>query len=243
MLYNLGAHRVHPTTTSAEEHSHLRALFWACYGMDKEMSIRSVQPPLINDAECDLDLPPNYIQSASAHQFVDQALPDDILLYPSDLRFALLKSKLYTHLLSPTARALPEPRRLEVIRQLDHELAELKASFPAHFQPDPTAYLNPNYKVHDISLRGMNIHLEYYYCLRMIHEASIVSSMAYPGTDNTQSLPLASSVELYYHAVRSTLLYFIRVEGLVQAPTVWYVSPVYSPSEKKKKKILQRKQY
>ncbi|KAL2860019.1 hypothetical protein BJX68DRAFT_275474 [Aspergillus pseudodeflectus] len=221
MLYNLGAHRVRPTTASTEEHSHLRALFWACYGMDKEMSIRSVQPPLINDAECDLDLPPNYIQSASVHQFVDQALPDHILLYPSDLRFALLKSRLYTHLLSPTARALPEPRRLEVIRQLDHELAELKASFPAHFQPDPTAYLNPNYKVHDISLRGMNIHLEYYYCLRTIHEASIVSSMAYPGTDNAQSLPLASSVELYYHAVRSTLLYFIRVEGLVQAPTVW----------------------
>jgi hypothetical protein len=191
--------------------------------MDKEMSIRSSQPPLINDAECDLHLPPNYIQGASLHQFVDQPLSDNIILYPSDLRFSLLKSKLYTHLLSLAAQNLPEPRKLETIRQLDDELAELKSSFPAHFQPDPTAYLNPNYKVHDISLRGMNIHLEYYYCLRVIHEASIISSIAYPGTGQTQSQPLASSVELYYHAVRSTLLYFIRVEGLVQAPTVWYV--------------------
>ncbi|KAL3454251.1 fungal-specific transcription factor domain-containing protein [Aspergillus insuetus] len=221
MLYNLGAHRTHSTApNNADQHSHLRDLFWACYGMDKEMSIRSSQPPLINDAECDLDLPSNYIQGASLHQFVDQPLPEDVLLYPSDLRFSLLKSKLYTHLLSPSAQTLSEPRRLELIRQLDHELAELKAGFPAHLQPDPTAYLNPDYKVHDISLRGMNIHLEYYYCLRMIHEASIVSSMAYHGTSGA-ARPLSSSVELYYHAVRSTLLYFIRVEGLVQAPTVW----------------------
>jgi hypothetical protein len=222
MLYNLGAYRINPTTANnAEQHTHPRALFWACYGMDKEMSIRSSQPPLIIDAECDLDLPPNYIHSASVHQFVDQPWTEDVLLYPSDLRFSLLKSKLYTHLFSPAAQNLPEPRRLETIRQLDHELAELKASFPAHFQPDPTAYLNPDYKAHDISLRGMNIHLEYYYCLRMIHEASIVSSMAYPGTPRTQPQALASSVELYYHAVRSTLLYLIRVGGLVQAPTVW----------------------
>ncbi|KAJ0414176.1 hypothetical protein BJY00DRAFT_321207 [Aspergillus carlsbadensis] len=221
MLYNLGAHRINPSPlNNAEQHTHLRALFWACYGMDKEMSIRAAQAPLINDIECDLDLPPNYIQSASMHQFVEQPLSDDILLYPSDLRFSLLKSKLYIQLLSPSARALPEPRRLECIRQLDHELAELKASFPAHCQPDPTAYLNPNYKIHDISLRGMNIHLEYYHCLHVIHEASIVSSMAYPGTSG-MATPLSSSVELYYHAVRSTLLYFVRVEGLVQAPTVW----------------------
>jgi hypothetical protein len=222
MLYNLGAHRINPATpNNPEQHTHLRALFWACYGMDKEMSIRRSQPPLINDAECELDLPPNYIQGASLHQFVDQPLSDDVLLYPSDLRFSLLKSKLYTHLLSPTAQTLTDTQKLQLIRQLDNELAELKASFPAPFQPDPTAYLNPNYKVHDISLRGMNIHLEYYYCLRVMHEASIVSSMAYTGTGHTQSQPLASSVELYYHAVRSTLFYFIRVEGLVQAPTVW----------------------
>ncbi|KAL3490282.1 C6 transcription factor [Aspergillus germanicus] len=222
MLYSLDAHRINPTTPSnSEQHTHLRALFWACYGMDKEMSIRSSQPPLITDAECDLDLPPNYIQGASLHQFVDQPLTEDVLLYPSDLRFSLLKSKLYTHLLSPTAQTLTDTQKLQLIRQLDHELAELKASFPAHFQPDLTAYLNPDYKVHDISLRGMNIHLEYYYCLRLIHEASIVSSMAYPGATHRDPQPLASSVELYYHAVRSTLLYFIRVEGLVQAPTVW----------------------
>ncbi|KAL2812217.1 fungal-specific transcription factor domain-containing protein [Aspergillus granulosus] len=222
-LYNLGAHRNDPTPANTEHHTHLRALFWACYAMDKEMSIRSSQPPLINDSDCDLDLPPNYIHSTSTHQFIDRPLSGDILLYPSDLRMSLLKSKIYTHLLSPAAKILPEHRKLESIRYLDHELAELKLSFPIHFQPDPVAYLRPDYKVHDFSLRGMNIHLEYYYCLRVIHEASIVSSMTYPGAgpETGRAEPLASSVELYYHAVRSTLLYFVRVEGLVQAPTVW----------------------
>ncbi|KAL2865276.1 Zn(II)2Cys6 transcription factor [Aspergillus lucknowensis] len=217
ILYNLGAHRKHSTPAETREHTHLRALFWACYAMDREMSIRSSQPPLINDADCDLDLPPNYVQSTSDRQFLDEPLSSDILLYPSDLRFSLFKSKLYRLLYSKQAQTHPEARRLEYIRQLDHELSELKASFPVHFQPDPEAYLRPNYKVHDFSLRGMNIHLEYYYCLRMIHEASIASSMSHSGG----TAPLASSVELYYHAVRSTLLYFIRVEGLIQPPTVW----------------------
>ncbi|KAL3457697.1 fungal-specific transcription factor domain-containing protein [Aspergillus heterothallicus] len=227
MLYNHGAHRIHPTPSNAPHHRHLRALFWACYTMDREMCIRSGQPPLIDDAEVDLALPPNYIGAGSTRQFVDEPLSGDILLYPSDLRLSILKSRIYALLLAPrcSAQSLPGDRKLEVIRHLDSQLAELKASFPAHLRPGPEAYLRPDYKVHDFSLRGMNIHLEYYYCLRVIHEASIVSSMAYPNTETRAGAgsgkPLESSVELYYHAVRSTLLYFIRVEGLVQAPTVW----------------------
>lgn len=219
MLFNLGAHRLSPTQVDRQQHTHLRALFWACYAMDKEMSIRSSQPPLIHDEVCDLDLPPNYIHSTSDSQFSNESPSSDILLFTSDLPLAMIKSKIYRLLISPQAQAQPEPWRLEHIRLLDQELSELKASFPRHFQPDPIAYLCPDYRVHDLSLRGMNIHLEYFYCLRMIHEASIALSIAYTGTPN----PLESSVELYYHAVRSTLLYFTMAEGLVQAPTIWYV--------------------
>ncbi|KAL4971573.1 C6 transcription factor [Aspergillus desertorum] len=217
MLYNLGAHSMYPTHVNQQQHAHLRALFWACYAMDKEMSIRGSQPPLIHDEDCDLDLPLNYIHSTSEGQYSSELLSSNTLLYLSDLRLAMLKSKIYRLLTSSQAQAHPRPRRLEYIRQLDQELSELKARFPPHFQPDPTAYLRPDYRVHDLSLRGMNIHLEYYYCLRIIHEASIVSSTTYPGAPT----PLESSVELYYHAVRSKLLYFIRAEGLIQAPTIW----------------------
>ena len=178
------------------------------------MCIRSSQPPLIHDTDCDLTLPPNYVERSSDRQFLSEPLSQHILLYPSDLRLSILKSKIYRLLYSVEGQSQPQARRLESIRDLDAELTELRSAFPVHFQPDPTAYLSPDYKLHDFSIRGMNIHLEYYFCVRKIHEAGILAI-------DDISQPLSSSVELYHHAARSTLHYFLRGKGLVQAPTVW----------------------
>ncbi|KAL5358328.1 hypothetical protein BJX96DRAFT_39688 [Aspergillus floccosus] len=216
ILYNYEGHKCLPPNHQ-QNHNHLRALFWTFYGMDKETSIRTCQPPIMNDADCDLQLPPTYVPSSSDIQFLPGELSPRVLLYPSDLRFAMLKSKIYHLLYSESALAQPEARRLEYIRQLDQELNDLKTSFPAPFRPDPVAGDPAGCKFHNLSFRGMMIHFDYYHCFKMIHEAGITCSMS--GSCNRN--PLASSVELYYHASRFMLLHYIRTEDLIQPPNFW----------------------
>ncbi|PYI03270.1 hypothetical protein BO78DRAFT_399886 [Aspergillus sclerotiicarbonarius CBS 121057] len=217
ILYHLGAHRKSPLDPNDKSHDHLRAMFWLCYTMDKEMSIRSCLPPLLQDVDCDLDFPPTYVESFDL-QFMPPAPATPHLLLPTDIRVAMLKSKVYHGLYSCQAQKFPEARRLEHIRQLDQELSDLKASFPVGFRPESfspggseSSHSPVNF--HNLGLRGINIHLEYYYCLRKLHEASFTCSL---------SMPLPSSLELYYQASRSTLLYYLRVSGLVDRFSFWY---------------------
>ncbi|CEO58834.1 hypothetical protein PMG11_03536 [Penicillium brasilianum] len=222
ILYNLKGNLNKPASSDPEQvraHHHLRALFWVCYSIDKEMSLRRCQPPIINDADCDLDLPATYVSITSDHQFFHSSLSLQELLYPTDLRLAVLKSKIYRLLYSPLSLRLPESARLQLIRQLDEELSDLKAQFPAVCQPDmyakgevsDTLLLN-------LSVRGANTHLEYYHCLSKIHGASISGS----SNSTMRNLsPPSSSMELCYQASRSTLLYVCRTCHLITKETFW----------------------
>lgn len=183
------------------------------------MSLRRCQPSIINDADCDLDLPATYVSVTSDHQFFHSPLSIQELLYPTDLRLALLKSKIYRLLYSTSSLRQPEVTRLQLIRQLDEELGELKSHFPAVCQPDMYARGDvPDTLLHDLSLRGVNMHLEYYHCLSKIHGACIRSS----GNSSAMNLSLpSSSLELCYQAARSTLLYICRVRHLIMKDTFW----------------------
>ncbi|KAB8201340.1 hypothetical protein BDV34DRAFT_202966, partial [Aspergillus parasiticus] len=220
VLYNLGGNinaNVPRTPSQARYHQHLRALFWLCYCIDKEMSLRKCQAPLINDADCDLDLPANYVPLSSDHQFFTYPLSSHELLYPTDLRLALLKSKIYLQLHSHQSRTHSEARRFQLIRELDQELNDLKSQFPITCQPE--AFANgdiPDSLFHDLSLRGVSMHLEHYHCLAKVHGASISASI----TERASSLP-SSSIELCYQAARSTLLYIGRVRHLINPETFW----------------------
>ncbi|KAL5336508.1 fungal-specific transcription factor domain-containing protein [Aspergillus crustosus] len=202
MLYSLGGHRY--SVIREAEGEHLRALFWLCYGLDKDLSIRFNRPPLINDMDYDLRLPDNYIASWSDDHFFQRPLSSQRLLYPSDLRLAMIKSKVYTLLYSEHGRAQSEARRLQHIRELDEELSDLKSSFPESSWPDLFATEElPDYTFHDLSLHGVNLHLEYYFCLGKIHGASNYSNHSSP--KGWSFLP--SSAELVYQESRTMLLY------------------------------------
>ncbi|CBF87757.1 uncharacterized protein ANIA_09516 [Aspergillus nidulans FGSC A4] len=208
IVFNTGANRAETERKSP----HLRAMFWLLYSFDKENSLRRSQPPLIHDADCDLDLPSTYLFEYTDYHFFQNELSSHALLYPSDLRMALLKSRIYRLLYSVEAQRQSEARRLQRIRELDQELVNLKASFPRHCQPDDFAKgLVPDTLFHDLSLRGANIHLGYYFCLTKIHSATAGGGMS----------PPASSIELCYQAARSTLLYIRRVQNCIIPETFW----------------------
>ncbi|KAJ5670733.1 transcriptional regulator family: Fungal Specific TF [Penicillium maclennaniae] len=221
VLYNLGGHKVRASREfqgRPQHNQHLRALFWLCYGMDKEFSIRKGQPPLLNDADCDLELPAKYALKPSENHFYFKPLSSQELLYPSDLRFSLLKTKIFRLLYSREGQAHSEARRLQLIRELDDELSALKMEYPVECRPDAFATQSaPDYLFHDLSIRGVSIHLEYYYCLGKIHGASDLYNI--PTMQNWSPLP--SSAEICYEAARSTLIYMTRVQHYVNYHTFW----------------------
>ncbi|KNG83997.1 hypothetical protein ANOM_007774 [Aspergillus nomiae NRRL 13137] len=220
IVYNLGGNRVTPpreTEADPKKHNHLRALFWHCYAIDKDMSLRKREPPLMHDIDCDLDLPPNYVPSSN-EQFFKKPLSPDKLIFPSDLRLTLIKARIYHYLYSNHGRAQPEATQLRHIRELDQEMSDLKANFPADCRPDAFAMETaPDALFHDLSTRGVTLHLEYYFCLGRVHEASSICGMSF--SHSWSAVP--SSVELYHEAARSTLLYIRRVPHIFTWHTFW----------------------
>ena len=222
ILYNLRAN--HQTTNQ-----HTRALFWLTYFIDKDLSLRQFQPPLIHDSDCTLSLPDTYISESSTHRFLLKPHSPNELLFPSDLRLSLIKSKIYNLLYSnhaPTQAQSSETqaRRLQHIRELDQELNDFKAAFPVSLPLD--SFLSgmgrgvPDILLHDMSLRGYNIHLEYWFCLGRIH-----ASAASTATAGIQLPLLSSSMNLCHQAARSTLLFMVRTRHFIMPGNFWYSLP------------------
>lgn len=163
----------------------------------------------MRDADCDLTIPSNYAQSSSDQHFFLRPLSSHELIFPSDINLSFTKSKISDLLYSDHGRALPEARRLQHIRELDQELSELKTSFPPNCRPDAFATESaPNYIFHDLSLRGVNLHLEYYYSLGKVHGASSACNFK-PQAHRWSLLP--SSAELYHQESRMTLQYICHI--------------------------------
>ncbi|KAL4911535.1 fungal-specific transcription factor domain-containing protein [Aspergillus multicolor] len=216
MIYSLGAHRP-SVVIEAEEGEHLRNIFWYIYGFDKTLAIRFGRPPLFNDVDLDLRLPDGYVSSCSDDHFFMRPLSSQHVIHPSDLRMNLIKSKIHTLLYSDHGRAQPGAKRLQYIRELDEELNALKSSFPDSCWPDVFATgPTPDYTFHDLSLRGVNLHLDYYFCLGKIHGAS----SAYGSSSQSWSF-LPSSAELFYQESRIILLYVYRVRHALNWHTFW----------------------
>ncbi|CBF74487.1 fungal specific transcription factor domain-containing protein [Aspergillus nidulans FGSC A4] len=215
ITYSLGAHRA--SVVREEEGEHLRALFWYIYGSDKTLAIRFSIPPLFNDVDLDLQPPDGYVESCSDDHFFLRPLSFKPVIYPSDLRMSLIKSKIHTLLYSNHSRAQPVAIRLQCIRELDEELSALKSSFPNSCWPDVFATGNtPDYTFHDLSLRGVNLHLDYYFRLRRIHGASS-TQMSSP--EAWSFLP--SSAELFHQESRIILLYLCRIRHAHNWHTFW----------------------
>ncbi|KAF7586439.1 hypothetical protein BBP40_008902 [Aspergillus hancockii] len=216
IIYRLGGHRQRPPDGAQgqnQSHYHLRALFWLSYWIDKEMCLRACREPIINDADCDLELPSTYVSQSSTYQFLQAPISSDILLFPSDLRLALIKSRIYRLLYSEVARAQTEAIRMQRILELDQELGALESSFPAHCQPHVFATPDcPVYAFHDLSMRGVTLHLDYYYCVKRIHEANAACST--PSS-------FSSGMGLSYQTSRCMLIYIIQVHSFITWHSFW----------------------
>ncbi|KAH6892407.1 fungal-specific transcription factor domain-containing protein [Thelonectria olida] len=206
----------------------LRMLFWQCYIFDKHITLRTGNPPLIQDDYCDLT-PLTDHDSSSSHPNHSSDFAFMHQVFPTDLSLSHLKSKTYNSLYSPQAKAKSDADVLRTIRELDDELENWRLSLPAEVRPALSILDKAHVRLPELKLppstRYVSLHLEYHHLIITIHQASgrlnPFEPDIRPQLQLDASIPqrdgaVQSSNNLSLEASRSTLVYLgATLNGLV----------------------------
>ncbi|KAL3493062.1 hypothetical protein BJX62DRAFT_249997 [Aspergillus germanicus] len=231
LLYKFEAHtspsvssldHPHPYDKSILE-CHLRDLFWLCYSWDKDLCLRTGQPPSILDSSCDLTLPSNYAQMQDTN-IQQPAMPIDdrtLPLYPFDLRLSMIKSEVYQSLYSASARKKSDTEILSSIRHLDQVLEQWRISLHPNFRP--TLWFTQEMRVNaNLNTQAAMLRLAYHHCFTIIHQASERCTLSGYGHES-QLEGVSSSISLTIHASWSTLSYLQVAIPALKAHVFWVV--------------------
>jgi hypothetical protein len=235
LLYTLGAHKSPSSNNSVYDKSdinfHLRDLFWLCYSFDKDICVRTGEPPCMNDTHCNLTLPPDYIQhhndNLQRYTTPMEVTNHTIPLFPWDIRLSMLKARVYQKLYSEDSLDQSVSELLSNIRSLDESLEQWRLSLPADFRP--TLYFSSETPLSvNINTQAVMLRLAYYHCVISIHQASSRRQ----GSEGELAGPplqgITSSIGLSITASRSTLSYLQRVLPVVKGECFWYIPPSHS---------------
>ncbi|PLB46588.1 putative C6 transcription factor [Aspergillus steynii IBT 23096] len=175
---------------------HIRNLFWVCYLMDHENSLRSGLPPNFDDTHCDFSLPECYGDLSAPSTCSPLFLPF--------IRLSIVQSEIYRRLYSVSALRQTDAQLLGTIQDLDELLENWKLSIPIDNRPTFTE------RPSDAgSMPSSVMQLQYHYCMATIHQASgRCSSWAQNQNTHGPGSSLAISVE----ASRSLLRKFSESE-------------------------------
>ncbi|KAJ5569474.1 transcriptional regulator family: Fungal Specific TF [Penicillium hispanicum] len=214
---NLASSRTHLEAERAGKRQKLlRNLFWIGYTLDKDVCLRIGQPPTISDDNCDLTLPPGYLDRMG-YDPEDEGEPWDQPVFPFDLRLSIIKSRAHTALYSMRARQKSDADLLKSIRELDDELEEWRLSIPPQWRPTmsfSTETSDPNISMYSVFLR-----LNYYLCMTLIHQASSRCKAWVEGSGMMDGV--SSSLALSVEASRSTLCYLEAAEHVLVEGVFW----------------------
>ncbi|KAK2048334.1 fungal-specific transcription factor domain-containing protein [Colletotrichum somersetense] len=241
ILFMLGAHleqsKSHAPGQSSETDrdgswrvsNQIRRIFWLSYKIDKDISLRSGQPPSIDDEYCDLTLPPADwwtrsadSQAGASPSFLDEATITSAL-QPGALQLTIIKSKICKTLYSVSAMKKGDAELLRDIRELDDELERWRMSVPSSYRPTLTF---PRGKVvvrnSRLGMEEIILHFEYHYLMAMIHRAS-GRCRCWASGESSGLEGVSSSQALSVQASRSTL-HFLRaaIHGVEQV-AFWLV--------------------
>jgi hypothetical protein len=232
MVCALGGHTYQPLELYEYEMSwaerqrhHLRMLFWLCYSSDKDISLRSGQPPLLTEQYCDLTVPESCTSYCAHLLELDEAITCDKYHshIPGDPSLCCLKEKIYRLLFSAQAFKISDGDLVLRIRQLDEDLESWRLSIATEFRPKLS--ISPSQpelttEAHILrDIRGAHLQLEYHHLVTAIH-----TTVRRCGADSPEShdLPddlhsvIHSSCDLSLEASRS-MLTFLKKSTLVLA--------------------------
>lgn len=214
------------------ECNHARLLFWLGYVLDKDITLRTGQPPLISGDYCDLTIPDGYDECYSYLQQLDDNIRLDdaqnLAPYlPEDPRLSQLKEKVSQRLYSAQAAKKNNAELLRDIRELDEALEAWRLSIPRAFRPALSISDKSRVDVGEMavprSMCRITLLLGYHHVMIAIHRASgRCMSSAKSAGDAEQWLPgVQSSMALVLEASRSTLVYLRAAIRGVAGEAFW----------------------
>jgi len=198
---------------------HLRNLFWICYQQDKELCIRSGQPPALSEYNCDLNLPTEYEKNFNESLKFER---DCAIVYPGDLRLSQIKSKAYIDLYSRRALDKSDALILSGIRQLDLDLEQWRMRIPAAYRPTLIFSQESIRRPGPPNIRSLMLRLEYHYCMAYIHQACGRYG-TWAGMQDPEIQGVSSSLTLSIAACRSSLYYLLAVGYALAPKDFWFV--------------------
>lgn len=191
-------------------------LFWLCYILDKDVSLRTGNPPLLTDVYCDLASPDTYLDYYTYLPGLDESSEtnDKTNWHPTphllgDLHLSRLKEKVCRLLFSARALKDNDNQLLLNVRQLDDEIERWRLSIPVNFRPALFVSQNtsPNRSDESIphTIRRLSLQLDYHHLMTVIH--TTVRRCTADAPDGIRDLHdvVHSSFDLSLVASRSTL--------------------------------------
>lgn len=204
------------SSLSIDEKEHVRSLFWTCYVLDKEISLRTGNPPLLVDKYCDLTSPPSNFEHdtavANPREFTEEKrhLSIQYILHSlGNIQLSKLKEHVFELLFSARALNESDSQTLVNIRQLDDEVERWRLSIPLHLRPVLSEPQNDNGGADDqrtaLNLLRVLLQLEYNRLVTIIH--TTVRKCTTDASDGVRDLHdvAHSSFDLSLVASRSTL--------------------------------------
>jgi hypothetical protein len=234
MIYMLGAHTTtYPSCTdpvvvsanpSYRERYLLRNIFWINYALDKELSIRTGQPPCLQDEHCDISLPPPHVQQLYPHimGYKTNATYDDLQLFPGHPWLSIIKSKAYSALYSTRAVGKTDAELLRDIRELDDDLERWRLSIPITHRP-MLSFTRATLPESATTMLSVMLHLDYNHCVAAIHHATS-RCQAWSFGDHDEAEGVGTSLALSIEASRSSLVFLQIAHHLIDDDSFWCVS-------------------
>jgi hypothetical protein len=183
---------------------------------DKDISLRTGNPPLLTEGYCDLTAPVDllhyytYLPALDGFfEVTDKAYEHLVPHLPGDTRLSYLKEKVCRQLFSAQALKYNDDQLLLHIRKLDDEIECWRLSIPNGFRPalfvsQNTFSNSPEERIPHI-IRRMSLQLEYHHLMTVVH--TTVRKCTPDAADGIEDLHAVvhSSFDLSLVASRSTL--------------------------------------
>ncbi|KKK17245.1 hypothetical protein ARAM_001822 [Aspergillus rambellii] len=220
-LFNLGGNI--PTRTTSLFALRCRTLFWTIYTIDKELCFRTGRPPSLCDDQCDLTLPDETeYANQVGYGILPKPGPDHLhIAFPTDLRIAIIKSRIYTRLWSVPAQFKSDAELLQTIRELDVAVEEWKVHLPTVEDP---VVLNPEMADDfDMRHRFWLLNFQYQYCVAAIHQTT-TGCAAWIRDENQQLPGITSSLAVAVAASRSLLDILMDRRFSLEMGSFWFDS-------------------
>jgi hypothetical protein len=178
--------RGHQLGIAAAEMEQRKRVFWLVYIYDKDISIRTHNPPAQDDDDMDVDLP---IETIDLHH--DRL--NEVNFYNNHIGMSIIQGQIYKQLLSTRAQKSPEIDRLRTAKELVTTLEAWKQSIPCML---PIEKFNTTHEAPSffILLHSVILKFTYFHALdtvrRLAHTADLDALCLVEARDSMQLLQL-----------------------------------------------------